>query len=722
MIVLLDSDEEEDENECGNRRCAALLDHEDPGRCHHPSLSPPPPQQPHQHHPKNPKRYQHSGLVMQVCAILHVSETVALATLRATQFDLERAIDRLLTSTTTTTTPATTTTTTSTTASTGAVSDRTLAVGKRPRLSKDDSGVPRPNRSGSTTQEEEVVIVDRNSTTPDEPSSLRNVPPHPWRWKEPYGSPAAAAAATTAQPAFVDLDFPPCARSLDGRHRRRRDGEEGEEDEPFKDAATSGGSGVVRCVCGVPATPRTVQSDGPNYGRFYMTCGRVQAAAVAAAVAKRGRADGDEKSVTAPQPPPLCRFFQWDPCGALGAATAAAAPDGYGKSLAGLGWAHFGPTYGCVLVRHPRAYSPLHVRQGRIGDCWFLSALAVIAERPELIERVLGDGGGCNPPATQPDERGCYCIHLCLDGRWTPVTVDAHLPVVPVPPDAAPLTRGSGAGGLRRRRLAHDDGRDSVPLNKDGLRVVPAFAATPSRQLWPALVEKAYAKAHGSYSHLSGGFVAEALHDLTGAPTETILLEPHMEHPDLLWARLQSFRDAGFVMGVATSHAGRGNGSGGQQGLVGRHAYSLLDVVECPDAVVGEQAKLTDYFAGTSSSATAAGADSAETDSPTRPSQRRRRCSATERTTVRLVRLRNPWGKREWKGAWSARGPQWTAALRSRLKESWSEGDGTFFMSFEDLIRHFHHLDVAKARPVRARGSEACQRSRGLIFSALCTC
>ena len=40
---------------------------------------------------------------------------------------------------------------------------------------------------------------------------------------------------------------------------------------------------------------------------------------------------------------------------------------------------------------HPLPYSVACL--GRVGDCWFLSALAVIAEREDLIARLFGRNG-----------------------------------------------------------------------------------------------------------------------------------------------------------------------------------------------------------------------------------------------------------------------------------------------------------------------------------------
>lgn len=117
-----------------------------------------------------------------------------------------------------------------------------------------------------------------------------------------------------------------------------------------------------------------------------------------------------------------------------------------------------------------------------------MSALAVVAERHDLIAKLFVE------TARQPC--GAYALRLFLDGAWRVVLVDDRLPVVPQ------------SGALRRPELA---------LGR------LAFCRTSShlgtQQLWASLLEKAYAKAHGSYSAISGGEIAEALLDLTGCPT-----------------------------------------------------------------------------------------------------------------------------------------------------------------------------------------------------------
>ena len=220
----------------------------------------------------------------------------------------------------------------------------------------------------------------------------------------------------------------------------------------------------------------------------------------------------------------------------------------------------------------------------------------------------------------------------------------------------------------------------------NSLIAFPAFCAAPNLQIWPALVEKAYAKVHGCYAQLSGGFIAEGLQDLTGAPTETIVFSAANEQSkkDSLWASLRVFAREGFLMAVATA-------GGGDGGLVGGHAYSVLDIFQVEDSILGEQSKVTDFF-------------KKPEENPAGCESMQRKLAGRERTKVRLVRIRNPWGRREWKGDFSADSERWTNGLRRKLgsSDTFAKGDGTFFMTFCDLMERFHHMDVAKTRKVRA--------------------
>jgi calpain-15 len=58
-----------------------------------------------------------------------------------------------------------------------------------------------------------------------------------------------------------------------------------------------------------------------------------------------------------------------------------------------------------------------------LGDEWFLSALAILSERPALIERLF--------VTREINEFGVYRLKFCKNGEWITVTVDDLFPCYP---------------------------------------------------------------------------------------------------------------------------------------------------------------------------------------------------------------------------------------------------------------------------------------------------
>lgn len=235
--------------------------------------------------------------------------------------------------------------------------------------------------------------------------------------------------------------------------------------------------------------------------------------------------------------------------------------------------------------------------QGELGDCWFLSALSVLAERPHLIDRIL--------LTKQYNPEGAYAVRFFRDGDWKRVIVD-----------------------------------DFFPTKYNQL----AYGHCSGRHLWVSIIEKAYAKLHGSYAAIVAGQAFNALFDLTGAPCESISLEKDGVDLEMLWGRLLSFKQSNFLMAAACCRQGASEQYLEQAGLIINHAYSLVNVW----AEAG----------------------------------------------YKLVKLRNPWGRVEWKGDWGRQSKQWTPEWKKKL--NYYEEAGTFWMAYSDFVVHFATVDVCK--------------------------
>jgi hypothetical protein len=85
-------------------------------------------------------------------------------------------------------------------------------------------------------------------------------------------------------------------------------------------------------------------------------------------------------------------------------------------------WYRFGDHNKHCIVG-PNGFSADDLLQGKVGDCWFLSALAVVAERPDLILRLFGNG-----KFNSISKYGMVQVNLFQDGHWKTITLDNFLP------------------------------------------------------------------------------------------------------------------------------------------------------------------------------------------------------------------------------------------------------------------------------------------------------
>uniref|UniRef100_A0A3B5KZN6 Calpain-3 n=1 Tax=Xiphophorus couchianus TaxID=32473 RepID=A0A3B5KZN6_9TELE len=244
--------------------------------------------------------------------------------------------------------------------------------------------------------------------------------------------------------------------------------------------------------------------------------------------------------------------------------------------------------------------------QGDLGDCWLLAAIACLTLNEKLLYRVVPQ-----EQSFSENYAGIFHFQFWRYGDWVDVVID-----------------------------------DRVPTFNNQL----VFTKSAERnEFWSALLEKAYAKLHGSYEALKGGNTTEAMEDFTGGVTEFYemkdapkelykIMKKALERGSLMGCSIDSLVPARFETRTVT-------------GLVKGHAYSVTAVDEC------------------------------------KPSQHKD-------NKVRLVRLRNPWGQVEWNGPWSDK-----QSCRAKLQNIWGIGSVGLWMSFEDFKKNYTKIEICNMTP-----------------------
>ncbi|CAH1722868.1 unnamed protein product [Chironomus riparius] len=259
-------------------------------------------------------------------------------------------------------------------------------------------------------------------------------------------------------------------------------------------------------------------------------------------------------------------------------------------------------------------YSRFDVQQGELGDCWLLAAAANLTQDQKLFFRVV-----CDDNSFEENYAGIFHFRFWQYGKWVDVVIDDRLPTY-------------------RGQLVY-------------------MHSTENNEFWSAMLEKAYAKLHGSYEALKGGTTCEALEDFTGGVTEMYELK---EAPSNLFHIIEKGFERNSMMGCSIEPDPNVNEAETPQGLVRGHAYSIT------------KAQLVDIV--------------------------------TPNTTgkIPLLRLRNPWGNDvEWNGPWSDKSAEWRY-IPDHAKEEIGltfDHDGEFWISYRDFLKYFDRMEICNLSP-----------------------
>lgn len=99
--------------------------------------------------------------------------------------------------------------------------------------------------------------------------------------------------------------------------------------------------------------------------------------------------------------------------------------------------------------------------------------------------------------------------------------------------------------------------------------------STEQNEFWSALLEKAYAKLHGSYEALKGGTTCEAMEDFTGGVTELYDLN---EAPPNLFNLLLKAYDRNSMMACSIEPDPSVYEAETREGLIKGHAYTITKI------------------------------------------------------------------------------------------------------------------------------------------------
>ncbi|CAF1331017.1 unnamed protein product [Rotaria sp. Silwood1] len=276
-------------------------------------------------------------------------------------------------------------------------------------------------------------------------------------------------------------------------------------------------------------------------------------------------------------------------------------------------------------------YEKEDLNQGGVGNCWFIAGCGALTLNKRCREQVIPE----NQSFDESDYAGIFHFRFWLYGEWYDVVID-----------------------------------DQLLCNQDN-ELIYCYNKKDKNEMWAPLLEKAYAKLHGSYQTLDGGDINEALINMTGGLDETFNLSKLDAKKDkqpnyketikrIMYQAFAKNSMLGCSIDPSPSKSKEDSSEPEEElpsGLFAGHAYIVIDT---QDITTNDDKK------------------------------------------VSLVKIRNPWGSgTEWNGDWSDKSPVWDDVSKEVKKKLTYEEvqDGEFWMSWDDFFSNFHELEICHCGP-----------------------
>ncbi|KAK2725610.1 calpain-C-like isoform X2 [Artemia franciscana] len=271
---------------------------------------------------------------------------------------------------------------------------------------------------------------------------------------------------------------------------------------------------------------------------------------------------------------------------------------------------------------------PFDVTPGKLGDRWFVSCIGTLYLLKGFFYRVVPADQSFEDISLEDLYCGVFRFRIWWCGEWVEVVIDDRLPTF------------------------------------NG-KLVFAHCQT-SGQFWPCLLEKAYAKLHGSYEALKYGTTLDGLVDLTGGITESIPIKNETANAARLLNRLLSATSV-VTATIQTSNGSRSKIEKLDNGLLVGINYKVLGV---------EVVELR------------------------------------SNSTVHLVKLKHPHYKiSDWSGVWSNGSSNWDEITCSEIERIGLKHlqEGEFWLPYADFCNNFTHIEIIHVDSETARDEVTLQ-------------